>query len=298
MTTIAFLACATTVPSSDNPSVERRGDAFEHDLMIAALQRAFKARGLDLRVVDWEAPIDAFESVKLAMLGTAWNYQDRAEDFLAKLYALEAEGIEVCNTPDLVRWNIAKTYLRELEEAGVCTIPTLWREIVTAKGASEAFEVFDCDRIVVKRQVGAGAEGQELVRRSSLPGPDWVFDQPAMLQPFLPTIATEGEFSFVFIDGAFSHALVKRAAKGDYRIQSLYGGTEEVFTPPPSDLEAAQAVLAALPSEKPLYARIDMLRMDDGGLAVMEAELIEPYLYPVQGPELGERLAEAVAKRV
>ncbi|MEO1648173.1 MAG: hypothetical protein AAFR32_05070 [Pseudomonadota bacterium] len=298
MTTIAFLACATTVPSPDNPSVERRGDAFEHDLMIAALQPAFEARGLALRVVDWEAPMDAFKGVKLAVLGTAWNYQDRAEDFLAKLYALEAEGIEVCNAPDLVRWNIAKTYLRELEEAGVRTIPTLWREIVTAKGASEAFEVFDCDRIVVKRQVGAGAEGQELVRRSSLPGPDWVFDQPAMLQPFLPTIATEGELSFIFIDGVFSHALVKRAAKGDYRIQSLYGGTEEVFSPSPGDLKAAQAILTAIPLETPLYARIDMLRMDDGDLAVMEAELIEPYLYPVQGPQLGQRLAEAIAKRV
>ncbi|MEQ1641641.1 MAG: hypothetical protein ABL881_12585 [Novosphingobium sp.] len=37
-----------------------------------------------------------------------------------------------------------------------------------------------------------------------------------------------------------------------------------------------------------------MVRLEDGQLALIEAELIEPYLYPQQGPDFGERLAEAV----
>ncbi|MEM1195199.1 MAG: hypothetical protein AAGH57_03760 [Pseudomonadota bacterium] len=294
MTTIAFLACETTIPGSG----ERRGDAFEHDLMVKALHPALSARGFDLRVIDWEAPIARFEGVDLVLLGTAWNYHDKTEAFLAKLDALQDRRIAVCNPPDLVRWNIKKTYLQDLEKVGVRIIPTLWREIVTVKGVEEALDVFECDKVVVKRQVGAGAEGQELVGRTSLPGADWCFDQPAMLQPFLPAIADEGELSFIFIDGALSHALIKRAAKGDYRIQSLYGGHEEVYAPSPKDQAAAQAILNAVPFDTPLYARVDTLRMEDGALAVMEAELIEPYLYPVQGPQLGERLAEAIAKRV
>lgn len=293
MTTIAFLACATTVPGSG----ARRGDAFEHDLMVAALEPAFAARGLGLRVIDWEAPLEEFDGVDAALLGTAWNYQDRAPAFLERLDALAARGVAVHNPPDLARWNISKTYLRELQEAGVRSIPTLWRETVTAKAVIEALDVFECDRVVVKRQVGAGAEGQELFRRSSLPGPNWNFGAPAMLQPYLPAIATEGELSFVFVDGALSHALVKRASEGDYRIQSIYGGTEEVYHPTADDLAAAQAVLDTVPFDTPLYGRIDMLRMDDGGLALMEAEMIEPYLYPVQGPQLGDKLAEAISKR-
>lgn len=266
--------------------------------MIAALEPAFKAKGMELRVIDWEAPLDEFKGLHAALLGTAWNYQDRAPKFLAKLEALEAQDVAILNSPEVVRWNISKTYLRELEEAGVRTIPTLWRNTVTVKGIEEALEVFECDRVVVKRQVGAGAEGQELIRRTSLPDKDWSFGTPAMLQPYLPAIATEGELSFVFVDGALCHALVKRAAEGDYRIQSLYGGTEEVYKPSKDDLAAASAVLEAVPFDTPLYGRIDMLRMEDGGLALMEAELIEPYLYPVQGPHLGERLAAAVSKRV
>ncbi len=294
MTVIGFLACATTLPGSD----QRREDAYEHDLMVAAIEPALAEAGMALKVVDWEAPLEAFAGIDLVMLGTAWNYADRADAFLTKLEMLETDGIAVCNAPDVVRWNIKKTYLRALEEKGAATIPTLWRETVTAKGVTEALDMFECDRVVVKRQVGAGAEGQELIARGSLPGPDWSFGAPAMLQPYLPAIAEEGELSFIFVDGTFSHAVRKCASKGEYRIQSLYGGTELDHTPTPKEADAAAAIIAALPFDPPLYARIDMLRMEDGKLAVMEAELIEPYLYPQQGPELGERLARAIAKRV
>ncbi len=53
-----------------------------------------------------------------------------------------------------------------------------------------------------------------------------------------------------------------------------------------------------MPGDTPLYTRIDMVRADDGKLLLMEAEAIEPYLYPEQGPELGERLADALAARL
>lgn len=293
MTKIGFLACQTTLPGAG----ERRGDAYEHDLMVAALEPALEKHGMALKVVDWEAPVAAFAGIDLVLLGSAWNYQDKAEQFLDKLDALQSAGIKVCNPPEAVRWNITKTYLRKLADSGAASIPTLWRETVTFKGVLEAMEVFETNRVVVKRQVGAGAEGQELIRRSSLPDPDWNFGHPAMLQPYLPAIAEEGELSFVYIDGELSHALRKSPAKGEYRIQSLYGGTESVHSPSAEESEAAQAIIEALPFETPLYARIDMLRSDDT-LLLMEAELIEPYLYPNEGPQLGEHLAAAIAKRL
>ncbi|MEL7218984.1 MAG: hypothetical protein AAGK01_11210, partial [Pseudomonadota bacterium] len=234
MTNIGFLACETTLPGTGD---RRRGDAFEHDLMVSAIEPAFNEQGFDLRIVDWEAPIERFADLDLVLLGTAWNYQDKPEAFLKRLQALSDLGITVCNSPDVVRWNATKTYLQLLSDAGARTIPTLWREVVTHKGALEAMDAFDCDRIVVKRQVGAGALGQELLSRGSLPGPEWAFEHPAMLQPFLPAIADEGELSFIFIDGNLSHALRKLPAEGDYRIQSLYGGRES--THHPTDEEAA-----------------------------------------------------------
>ena len=294
MARVAFLACEGTLPGSP----ARRADAFEHDRMVEALRPALAARGHDLEEIAWDAPLEAFEGTSLALLGTAWDYQDRLEAFLDRLEALAAQGIAVCNSPDVVRWNGDKRYLRALAEDGVPTVPTLWLDDVDPAALAHAFTHFDCDRLVVKRQVGAGAEGQEDFFRHAPPPAEWRFGRPAMVQPFQPSIAAEGEYSFVFAGGAFSHAIRKIAAPGEYRIQSVYGGREEVHAPSPEDIATAEAIHAALPFDDLLYARIDMIRLDDGTLAVMEAECIEPYLYPREGPLLGERLAEAISKRL
>jgi hypothetical protein len=120
---------------------------------------------------------------------------------------------------------------------------------------------------------------------------------PMMVQRFEPAILTEGEQSFIFIDGQFSHALTKHAAEGDYRIQSSYGGFETVLAPAAPDLTAAQTIMSMLDTP-PLYARVDMLRARDGGLMLMELELVEPFLYPIQGPELGGRIVDALLGRL
>ncbi|MBS0477359.1 MAG: hypothetical protein JSR28_19700 [Proteobacteria bacterium] len=291
---IAFLACPTTLPGSPL----RRPDAFEHDLLIGALREGLGARG-EVTAIDWHAPLDQLTGFDLAYLGTPWDYTEAKDEFLTRLDTLEAAGVVVANPAKVVRWNADKLYLRELAEAGVPSIPTLWPGSAGPTEIAQAFDQFATDRVVVKRRVGAGAIGQDSFTRANPPAAEWRLDQPAMIQPFLPAIQHEGELSFIFIDGQFSHALIKRAAEGDYRIQSLYGGSEVPLDPAPADRAAAQAVMAALPfAQPPLYARIDMVRLDSGELAVIEAELIEPYLYPEQGPRFGAMLAEAMLGRI
>lgn len=293
MTRIGFLACPGTLPGSP----VRRADAYEHDYQVEAIRAGFDPADLELVEIDWRAPLEAFAGLPLVLLGTVWDYQDHETAFLARLDELAGLGIAVCNPADIVRWNIDKGYLRDLAEAGANAIPTLWPEDPTGAEIAAAFEHFGCDDLVIKRRVGAGAEGQLRVTRDNAPPTDWRYGYRAMVQPFLPTIVEEGETSFLFVDGHFSHAVRKVAAPGDYRIQSIYGGTEVDAEPSPDDIAAAQAVVEAIPGETPLYARVDMIRHEEK-LAVMEAELIEPYLYPRQGPRLGEMLAQAVLKRL
>jgi glutathione synthase/RimK-type ligase-like ATP-grasp enzyme len=262
------------------------------------LRPAFAAAGLELTEIDWRAPIEAFDGIALVMLGTAWDYQDHPEDFIARLDALAARGIIVCNPPDAVRWNADKRYLRELEARGAVTVPTLWQEDCDHAGVVAAMDHFDTNRVVVKRQIGAGGLGQHRFTRESLPAAEWRMGRACMVQPFLPGVVEEGEYTLVFVEGDFSHGVLKRAAEGEYRIQSLYGGYECTYEPDPANLAAAQIVVDALPFDDLLYARIDMVRLASGELAVMEAELIEPYLYPQQGPDLGKRLARAIVARL
>lgn len=290
---IAFLACRTTLPGAP----DRRGDAFEHDQQMAALIAAL-APGENVTNIDWRAPLEDFAAFDIALIGTPWDYQDNREAFLAKLEAIAALGVPVCNAPDVVRWNIDKGYLAELAERGVATIPTLLLDNPGRDAILAAFDHFGCDRVIAKRRVGAGAEGQFDFTRGSPPPPDWQMGHPALVQPFLPAIVEEGEHSLIFIDGQFSHGLIKRPAAGDYRVQSLYGGWDTAVTPAPADLAAAEAVLAGLPFDAPLYARIDLVRGAEGALLLMEAELIEPFLYPLQGPELGPRLLAGIRRRL
>lgn len=290
---IAFLACPATLPGSPT----RRPDAFEHDLYVDALRAGIGNRGT-VTDIDWRVPLETLAQFDAAILGTPWDYTEAKDEFLARLGELEQAGVTVCNPLAVVRWNSDKLYLKELGERGAVTIPTVWPERAGPADVLAAFEHFQTDRVVVKRRVGAGAIGQDSFTRDNPPPADWSLDQAAMIQPFLPAIQTEGEQSFIFIDGALSHALLKQATGGDYRIQTLYGGFETPLDPAPADRAAAEAVFALLPFDQPpLYARIDMVRLEDGRLAVIEAELIEPYLYPEQGPNLGSMLADGILRR-
>jgi len=294
MPRIAFLACPATLPGSPT----RRSDAFEHDLQLTALRQGLGSRA-EVADIDWRVPLEHLVRFDLAILGTPWDYTEAKDEFIARLEALEAAGVVVANPSEVVRWNADKLYLQELAAKGAPSIPTLWPEVPGPADIHAAFEHFGCERVVVKRRVGAGAIGQDSFRRGDAEIDAWRMDQPAMIQPFLGAIQHEGELSFIFVAGELSHALIKRAAAGDYRIQSLYGGSEVALDPAPADREAAAAVMAMLPfAGPPLYARIDMVRLESGKLAVIEAELIEPYLYPQQGPDFGKRLADAVLARL
>lgn len=289
---IAFLACPATLPTSP----QRRPDAFEHDLQLGALRDGLAGRA-QVQDIDWRAPLAELTQFDLAYLGTPWDYTEAKDEFIARLTELETAGMLVCNPVDVIRWNADKLYLKALAERGAPSIPTLWPDNPGRAEVIAAMDQFDCDRVVVKRRVGAGAIGQHSFTRDSLPDPDWRLGQAGMIQPFLPAIQTEGELSFIFVAGKLSHALIKRAKAGDYRIQSLYGGTEQALDPDPRDRAAAESVMAMLPFESPLYARIDMVRLDRGELALIEAELIEPYLYPEQGPGFGKMMADATIDR-
>ena len=50
-----------------------------------------------------------------------------------------------------------------------------------------------------------------------------------MIQPYLPSIETEGETSLLFFGGRFSHAVNKRPVPGEFRIQVQFGDCLEVI---------------------------------------------------------------------
>jgi glutathione synthase/RimK-type ligase-like ATP-grasp enzyme len=114
-----------------------------------------------------------------------------------------------------------------------------------------------------------------------------------MIQPFLPSIPSEGEYALIFFNGAYSHTVVKRPKRGDFRVQPHLGGSTEPSDPPRGAVELAQSALAASPA-KATYARVDIVRGRDGELLIMELELIEPALFLDVAPHGEDAFANAV----
>ena len=287
--TIAYLCSEVTISGSPI----RRSDAFEHDRTMEALRPEFKKRELEIVEVCWDDVQANWASFAAVIIGTTWDYWDRHDQFLQTLTHIESQT-RLFNSASLVRWNSNKQYLKDLAKKGARLIPTKWIDQPDETAIVNAFDSLGCTDMVLKRQVGAGADGQYRLKLGDVV-PKLAL--PMMAQPFLPSIQTEGEMSMIFIDGEFSHALIKRPQDGDYRIQSSYGGTEHAIEPDEEDRKTAAKVLASL-DEMPLYARVDVLRGDSGELFLMEIELIEPYLYPLEGPDLGRRLADAIERRL
>lgn len=249
---------------------------------------AFAARGLALNPRPWDSgPGDGVAT--LALL--AWGYHLDVDRWLATV-ARWPRDRPLFNPPGLIAWNTRKTYLRDLAARGIPIVPSRFGP-ADAAAVARAAAAFGCDDLVAKPQVSGGAWRTVRVKPGDPvdPIPD------AILQPFLPAIGGEGELSFLFIGGGFSHAVRKVAAAGDFRIQPQFGGTFTRIDPDPADRALAERILAAV-SAPPLYARIDLIRLPDGGLALMELEAIEPDLYLDHGDDVAGKVADALIGRL
>ncbi len=286
--TVAYLSSADTMPGS----AAAREDRFEHDISIGFLGQGLHYAGRSIEPVQWDAVGINWQKYEAAVIGTAWDYTQNLDKFLGRLNEITAH-IPVLNPPALLAWNARKTYLQDLAQKGCPVIPTLWLEQPDEAACRSAFARFNTDTLVIKPQVGAGAWRQaKLHAGDPWPNADDLPNGLTMVQPFLENISLEGEYSLLFFNRVFSHAVLKQAAPGDYRIQSSYGGTDTPFAPTPADIAAATKVLAAVDGPL-LYARVDMVRGDDGALNLIELEVIEPYLYPVHAPHMGTAFARA-----
>jgi glutathione synthase/RimK-type ligase-like ATP-grasp enzyme len=114
-----------------------------------------------------------------------------------------------------------------------------------------------------------------------------------LVQPWLGAVISEGEYSVIFFGGRYSHCVAKRPKTGDFRVQPDHGGTTEPADLPDGALTLAEAALAAAPVSA-TYARVDLIRGNDGALQLMEMELIEPALFLHCVPEAKARFAEAI----
>lgn len=263
---------------------------WAYEVEAAVLLRA----GFSVEARPWTEPGD-LTGFDLIMPLVAWGYHQAPARWHALLDRLESERAPVLNPVSLLRWNSDKRYLAELGTKGIHVIPTRLVTRLDEAAMADARAEFG-DELVIKPPVSASAYGtHRLGPDDPLPADSrW---QEMLVQPFLRSVAEEGEYSCLLFGGRFSHAIVKRPKAGDYRVQPHLGGSERPCPPPEGAIELAHEALAAAPADA-AYARVDMVRDNGGKLAVIELELIEPALWLQHAPDSGESFSRTLRERL
>ncbi|HTQ08925.1 MAG TPA: hypothetical protein VMI31_02525 [Fimbriimonadaceae bacterium] len=258
------------------------------DLLTAT---ALETLGHEVRSVRWE--VDDPTGLDLLVFRSCWNYHLVEAEFRRWLGTLGS--LRVVNSPEIVSWNLDKRYLLEVgQHAGIVAT-----EIVEDAMPAEIALLCQSrgwERAVIKPAVGSTAyRSRRLLTKIDFESLSDEDVAGAMLvQPYLEEIETNGEYSLMFFGGEYSHAVIKRPASGDYRVQEEHGGSTARVEPEAGLREAAHRALGASPA-KPAYARVDLVRTAAGPL-VMEVELIEPELYIEHAPEAAGRFAQALTE--
>lgn len=267
----------------------------DQDLLLDALRQASATPTL----LAWDDPdAPALSTFDLVVLRSTWNYPQAASAFLAWIDAV-VQATRLLNSRDVVRWNIDKRYLLELSDAGIPTIPTVYVERDgTPFEVATIMRERSWDRIVIKPAISASSY---LTRTFEAAGTDAAQaflestrDARAMLiQPYMTSVDDIGERSLIWIDGAWTHAIRKmpRFDDDEESVSEATAVTEEERT-------FGATVLSRVPSpESLLYARVDVVRDQQGGLCISEVELIEPSLYLLQHADALHRLVSAIVAR-
>jgi glutathione synthase/RimK-type ligase-like ATP-grasp enzyme len=271
---------------------------------------AFSRAGMTLDHQVWWVPDVEWERYDLVVIRSPWDYLERLGEFRRWLARLEGLGT-LHNPAALVRWNLDKRYLLELELRGVPVIPT---RVATSEMEVAGLLGWVHGEVVVKPTVSAGgrntgrfAAGDEragaLARRILAQGGQ------AMIQPCIGSVATEGEFGAVLFDGVISHSFARGPILGP---DGSHLGADHLdrVAPKPLDhrqqglVEQATVAVAQLGAERfgltrpPLYARVDLVTLDDGRPAVLEVELAEPSFFLSVEPAGADRFVAAVLNRL
>lgn len=241
--------------------------------------------------VDWS-------SFDCAAVRSTWDYHLRPERFSSWI-ARASSCTKLANAPELLRWNMHKQYLLELGRAGITIVPT----VIVRRGENRSFheirEALDTEELVVKPAVSASAyrttfftDGHASLESGQSILDALVADRDALAQPFLREVYDPGERSLIFFDGRFSHAVLRpplsRGAAGGER-------RERRIEPSSDEVAFGNAILARLQS-RPAYARVDLIPLRSGEIALAELELIEPALYFSHCPSSADAFVAAISR--
>nr|WP_299385374.1 hypothetical protein [Allomuricauda sp.] len=267
------------------------------------VQDALKATGLRVCRKSWDDPTFDWSTARYAIFRSTWDYIHRVAEFTQWLETTKTQ-IQFINSTQLIDWNLDKHYLLDLKQKGIHIPKTVFIEKETAISLEDAWKNaktskgFHGETLILKPCISGGARHTYKIDTKNIHEYEEVFSsliekEAMMLQEFQKNIVDKGEVSLMIFHGTYTHAVLKRAKQGDFRVQDDFGGSIQEYDPSPEEIQFAVNTVHAAP-EMPMYARVDIFRDNEGKLALAELEIFEPELWFRLHTNAAQVLAEKI----
>ena len=262
---------------------------------------ALKKEGLTVERKSWSDPNFDWGATKYAIFRTTWDYFDRYDEFSIWLKKISTQTT-LLNSANIINWNIDKHYLTDLKEKGIHICESYFIEKGAKITLAELHKKLGWKKTVLKPCISGAARHTYKLDLTTLENHETIFqelitNEAMILQPFQENIVTKGEYSFVVLNGTYSHAVLKTAKPGDFRVQDDFGGAVHNHEATEEQIHFAEnAVKACI--EMPMYARVDVIIDNNNKLAISELELIEPELWFRNHPDATTNLAKEIKKLI
>lgn len=283
--------------ASDNADSYAQNVVKEDRLLGEACSRL----GLSMHRTNWDNADFDWSTTKYVLFRTTWDYFDRFAEFSVWLERVQ-KVTNLMNSKELIYWNLDKKYLIELGEKGVRIPPTIYVGRGGSRTLAEIAAETNWNRMILKPAISGAARHTYKIEVGELAQYEGIFreliaDENMLLQEFQEQIATKGEVSFMLFGGKFSHAVLKNAKPGDFRVQDDFGGTIRKYQPNDEEIKFAERALSLCP-ELPIYARVDVFWDNSDQLVLGELELIEPELWFRESETAADNCAAALVEYV
>jgi glutathione synthase/RimK-type ligase-like ATP-grasp enzyme len=254
---------------------------------------------LNLRTIkkDWNDTNFNWSSTKSAIFRSTWDYFDQFSNFRNWL-DLVKDQCYLINPYQQINWNLDKHYLIDLQKLDLPIVESVFVSKKTNLNLETISKSKNWKDIVIKPTISGAARHTYLLKNEEIKNfqEKWLSltsMEDFMVQEFQNNILSSGEIAVMLFGGKYSHSVLKKAKKGDFRVQDDFGGSVEKINPSLEIIQLAEKTIKSLKTI-PIYARVDIIFDNNNRPVISELELIEPELWFRFKEESAYKLAEIV----
>lgn len=270
-------------------------NVLNEDLLV---QEALKRKGFKVHRTNWDNLNFDWTSTTYIIFRSTWDYFERFSEFDLWLNKVSKQT-KLINPEKLIRWSLDKHYLKDLEQKNISIPATIFIEAKDNRTLQSVFEESGWNDAIIKPAISGAARHTYRICAKNISDYEEIYfkliqQESMLLQEFQNNVISKGEISFVVFGGKFSHAILKKAKPGDFRVQDDFGGTLHHYVPSKEEIEFAEMVTMSC-SPVPIYARVDAIWDNSNKLCISELELIEPELWFRKNELAPAKMAAAIS---